>query len=203
MTGALRSGVRRTGAVLGGLLFVVFNHASPAVAQDGSTGIISACVQQSSRQVRIVEPGEACRENEAPVQWNLAGSPGGTTLVDSQGQTIGTLTGCCTVLIRTATGPALFSVSVMGFQSNGELYFEEHASAGCAGTAFVRAVGVFSANPVNTATGIANYATSFEPRTMQSQTFRGAGCFETLIGDIFGPAMMLDLSGHTPPFSPQ
>jgi hypothetical protein len=41
-----------------------------------SSDVLHACVQQASRQVRLVGDAEPCRPNETRVEWNIAG-PGG------------------------------------------------------------------------------------------------------------------------------
>ena len=56
---------------------VIFLGAPPASAQTPpSNGVIHACVQQGSLQVRIVSATEPCRGTESPVVWNIQGPKG-------------------------------------------------------------------------------------------------------------------------------
>ncbi|HEX6163573.1 MAG TPA: hypothetical protein VFZ31_09415 [Vicinamibacterales bacterium] len=60
--------------VLTGLLV-----ASPNLdSQTNGPGVIHACVQKSSQQVRIVDHPSQCRSTETAVTWNTAGTPGPT-----------------------------------------------------------------------------------------------------------------------------
>ena len=54
------------------LLFAVVISPRSAAAQ----GVLRACVQKSSQQVRIIGDGESCRAVETLVIWNVAGASG-------------------------------------------------------------------------------------------------------------------------------
>jgi hypothetical protein len=109
---------------------------------------------------------------------------------------------CCDVLVNTASGPALLSVDPTGFQSTGEFFFQEDTSNNCAGTKYLMGMGLFSADVVNTTSGIAYVATNLQKLTMHSQTFNGVGCFAApSTPALYGPAAPLTISGFTPPFS--
>ena len=60
---------------------IVVGTASPAEAQ----GVIRACVQKSSLQVRIIPEGENCRSTEFLVQWNSQGQQGPQGIQGPQG----------------------------------------------------------------------------------------------------------------------
>lgn len=47
-----------------------------AFAHGGDAGVIHACVQQGSQQVRIVGPAESCRGPETAVHWSIVGPIG-------------------------------------------------------------------------------------------------------------------------------
>lgn len=62
--------------VAGALMLAVLGTATKAAAHGDDAGVIHACVQQGSQQVRIVGPNEACRGPEAAVHWSIVGPPG-------------------------------------------------------------------------------------------------------------------------------
>ena len=47
-----------------------------AFAHGGDASVIHACVHQSSQQVRIIGPNDACKSQETAVHWAIAGAPG-------------------------------------------------------------------------------------------------------------------------------
>jgi hypothetical protein len=58
-------------AMLSGVLAVV--------GQTGSPSVISACVNNGSGEIKIVQSGEACKATETALQWNVAGPSAGPT----------------------------------------------------------------------------------------------------------------------------
>jgi hypothetical protein len=58
--------------------------AAAIAARDAAPDEIRACVQKSSGQTRIIQPGESCRQTESMVVWN---SPGPTGATGAQGPT--------------------------------------------------------------------------------------------------------------------
>lgn len=64
---------KRLGMLALGVCLVIIGAAPRDAA---AQGVIKACVQRSSQQVRIIQNTESCRATEIPVEWNIAGSPG-------------------------------------------------------------------------------------------------------------------------------
>lgn len=63
----------RLALVTFGICVAIFAATSEQAA---AQGVIRACVQRSSQQVRIIGSSEACRATEVTVEWNIIGSPG-------------------------------------------------------------------------------------------------------------------------------
>src|SRR5436309_2300782 len=63
--------------VVAGLPLALLLVASPLTAMaQSSSGVVYACVQQSSAQVRIINATETCRQSETRVSWNIVGPEG-------------------------------------------------------------------------------------------------------------------------------
>lgn len=60
--------------ILAPIAGLVLSAATTAESQAGD--VIHGCVNRGSLSVRIVSSGDACRSNEAPVQWNVEGPAG-------------------------------------------------------------------------------------------------------------------------------
>ncbi len=55
---------------------LVIGQDSPGRAHATPPGVIQACVQERTGEVRIVHPGEDCRPKEHAIRWNVVGPPG-------------------------------------------------------------------------------------------------------------------------------
>jgi hypothetical protein len=191
---------------------------TPALAPDD---VVHACVHRWSRYVRIVGRGRSCRDSEQHVQWSVAGPQGkagppgapgpqgvpgppgegdaagaGVLLLDNLGNTIGTLLGCCDVVVEAEGAKVLLPVVAGGFAETPVLFYYE--SADCSGPRRLPRNGVFSSTVVQGTTAF--YATDFERRPILSQE-SAAGCFTIPFLPPTGLASSLDLSGFVPPFS--
>jgi hypothetical protein len=191
---------------------------TPAPAQGD---VVNACVHRWTRYVRIVGGGHSCRDSEQQVQWSVAGPQGeagppgapgpqgvpgppgeaavegaGVLLIDNLGNLIGTLLGCCDVVIDAEGAKVLLPVVSGGFAETPVLFYYE--SADCSGPRRLPRNGVFSATVVQGTTAF--YATDFERRAIRSQESHGT-CFAMPFLPPTGVASSLDLSGFVPPFS--
>lgn len=127
------------------LLGVVFFVASSAVASiPDELGIFHACVAKESGQVRIIDTSiESCKNNETSKTWSMIGpvgpagpaSPTPFRLIDSVGQTIGTIDAGENVL-RVVDGIAFrMRVALEGYFSG--MYITLYASSNCTGQAYM------------------------------------------------------------------
>jgi hypothetical protein len=191
---------------------------STALARDTA---VHACVHHWTRYVRIVGPGRSCHPSEHRMQWSVAGprgetgppgpagpqgvpgppgpgTPGrsGVELFDSLGTVVGTLLGCCDVVVEVDGAKVLIPVVSNGFAETPSLFYYE--SSDCSGPRRLPRNGVFSSTVVQSTT--AYFATTFERRTILSQEFQGT-CFPMTFLPPTGAVSILDLSGFVPPFS--
>lgn len=176
---------------------------------DGASSKIYACVNPSGLTRIVGAPGD-CRPSEKSVQWDPAGSPGGTlTVIDSGSQTVGPLIDPNTVDL-TVNGDHFFvGVRPKGFFGlTGATFY--YADASCSGSPLVPAsTDVFF--PYLRVVGTTGYYASMasvaqEIQVASSKTYSNGvpqSCTDaSWMGKLMlVPAMALNLSAFTPPFS--
>ena len=70
--------------VVTGLIGVLIGGATVAFAV-GTTGVISACFNQTNGNLRVVDAGAACRTGESPISWNASGGAGAVGATGASG----------------------------------------------------------------------------------------------------------------------
>src|SRR5207249_10153344 len=91
--GARRNGMRRIKSILTrpalviGLAFALVGGSAITFAAAASTGVIYACVNNSSGTIHVVSSADPCSTNEVALAWNQQGPKGDTGPQGPKGDT--------------------------------------------------------------------------------------------------------------------
>ncbi|MBI3628060.1 MAG: collagen-like protein [Candidatus Rokubacteria bacterium] len=125
--------------------------------------------------------------------------PGARMVVDSAGNTVGTLLDCCDVVAQDADGDfVILPLTNAGFVSSGGNLTFFYENSDCSGPRLLPQRGLFSTVLIDRNT--AYYATTFTMLTAHAQLFFGT-CTATTRTFFAGEVHQTDLSVFTPPFS--
>lgn len=107
----------------------------PAYGHGGNTSLIHGCLNQQSRNLRIIAANGTCKPNETPLDWNSV--PDGLAVKDSLGEVIGKfLMFGAGGAIRVVNGePVLLQMSSTGFRINGVTY--QYTTSDCTGIRYL------------------------------------------------------------------
>ncbi len=125
--------------------------------------------------------------------------PGARMVVDSAGNTVGTLLDCCSVIGQDTDGDfVILPLTNTGFVSSGANLAFYYEGLNCEEPRLLPQRGLFSTVLIDRNT--AYYATEFRTVTVYSQLYYG-NCYGTTRTSLFGEVHQADLSVFTPPFS--